>query len=199
MKRTAQGKDKKFSLAEIYLLENWTDACRLEEGMKSARRNYAHGIEQAIRQRPWFGKDFQVVFTANGNMGFGRKGWYPGTGTPPSKFYPGFWLNDLLLDKLLTEETPPISAGIWLAPLKKVSRRYSSQRKVVLETASSAFKRLGVDCVRKDDEIWYNILTNRCEIRRMLREADGNEFLALVVKHADQLAELIPALDNALR
>ncbi|MBC7782840.1 MAG: hypothetical protein H7144_03290, partial [Burkholderiales bacterium] len=135
--------DKLLNEAEILLLQNWHDARQLEKTLEEVRKKYT-GIFELVADRlavlhPELDAKRLIVtqFWGSGSLGFGKKIWPEGD----SQFPPGFWMDQLRLERLSDTEHPEPGLSIWIPQkaIKKIGVQHSAIGEVLLEGAKDVY------------------------------------------------------------
>ncbi len=187
-----------FNEADRFLLDHWSDAMELEEGMSAIRGKYVQVLNQvakSLQDESWWGPDFQAHSNEHyGCVGFGRKEW----GGNKTNF-PGLWLDDLDLD-YLTGRTPGHPyAALWLGRLNLTRPEWDDARTKTLRLAGKLLSDFPPRSAEADITIIrYSFPETRDDLLKGLLTDNSKPFIEVCCAHLNRLARLIPAIDQVL-
>ena len=195
-----------FNEAEMYLLNNWTAACRLEEALNTIRHErYAAIVEETGRMIvDKLGKadfEYQVFPTqnwGNGFISFWMKRWDGGIA---DKQVPSFVVGGLKLELLLTDDDASDDMPSACLYTKDLRKDGWDLEKLTHKIHSAAADILADFPARGGEEdtapICYYLPEGRTGLKRLLFE-DEAAFIKTLVEHGIRIAELAPAVTKVL-
>lgn len=188
--------------AERFLLNNWDEARLLEESMETVRAKYKEVFQRIIKEvteaHPEL--DTHVVyptqFWGTGSVGFGRKSWAGDADWPT-----GFWISNLRLEKLASEESEQPAVTIYISP--KSARKFNVDMIATKEHLFAIARELlspeeleGTGKGDSNDVLLRLPPPSKKELLELLADGDGEKFVARFVKLVDMLARFVPAMDK---
>jgi len=196
-----------FNEAQRYLVQNWPQACRVEEAMKAVRLGYVEigdrVLETVRESHPEL--DWSENCLKRGVcIQIGRKKWQRGDdhGCIGIEYIS---LDDLTADH--PDDEPFI--GIWTGEQKKpftnvkgIKRIEATVKKLLAEEEIDRWN--WADLSDYDDEsndlyqyeFYYYLPEKRTELLEMILKDDGREFVDCLVKHFESYVRFIPVLDE---
>jgi hypothetical protein len=187
--------------AELFLIDRWGEACRLEKSMKSIREKYKELFQQVVEtvtdEHPELdsSKLWLTQAWSEGQIGFGRKSW-PHSKDGNTEVPPGLWLLNLKLDYLAMEDKDAPSAIIWVSKKTKIdigAARISMKQQAEKLYSMEELKRLE----NTEDEVLIELpAPSKRELLDAFSNGDGEEFVKLIVNQFDQMASFVPVLDR---
>ena len=198
------GKDA-FNEAELFLIGKWNDVLLLEESVKRVRDRHKGICETvcAVVEERYPELDNRGVHldNASGYFGLGKKGWPTNSVTWPS----GFWIENINLDALSSEEEDAPTARIRLKGPKGFDFDFAHAKQRILQASKELMaKEIMTDgqrrkCLAENDGVtclWYPLPESRQQLLEMLLKPQSREFIECLVSHFDVLAKLIPVIDE---
>jgi len=139
-------------------------------------------------------------FYSSGAIAFGRKAWPAGDPGEPC----GLWIEDLRLEKLSAEDSPPPSGSLWIPT--KIARTAKidlvAARAEVIAAAKHFLTKEELTLCRMDDPDRNALVRFSLQIKKefleMFADGDGQRFVACLVTQFDLLARFIPVLNKIL-
>jgi hypothetical protein len=187
----------RFSEPERCLLQRWTEAQLLEEGMATVRTKYVEIIDEIIERVQKSNKELscsKVGFPRNGEYGaagVAKDSWPKNRHSWPS----GFYIEDLQLQNLASPaaERPFKSISIYLPDLKELPTSLSDPIMRVL--GKEEFGKWQSFSERNWIGLWC-YLEPQEELFHLLTEDEGGGFIDCMVIHFEQMVKLTSVLDG---
>jgi hypothetical protein len=197
-----------FNESELYLLKNWTSACRLEEAMNRVRHEKYNSIIARVTESliDQLGKSeyrqetYPTQKWDDGIIYFWMKSWGKSGDSPEA---PYFCLGGLRLEFLMSvgaasNKEPLPYACLYANDLRKAGWDLGSFRNKLYTSAAKVLESFP----RRSDEddanpVCYYLPEGRDELRRLLME-DEEGFTSLLLEHGLRLAELAPFITKIL-
>ncbi len=192
-----------FSEAELFVLSRWSESCQLELAVQEARKKYQAVLER-VKEKVLHGcegLDYAVLTKWPGDgwqLGFGSRQW------PRTKYGSpcGYWIGNLQLEALASEEEPAPGASIWLKPAKKNGMNLAQACRKIKQKAES----LKVSRSRRspwsfgdgDSPLSYTLPERRKDLLAMLANGDSQKLVDCLASHIDRLSQFTPILDSVL-
>jgi hypothetical protein len=187
-----------FNDADRFLLDHWSDAKDLEDGMSAIRTKYEQVLNEVaknLQDESWWESDFQVLAKEHyGCIGFGRKSW----GGKKTN-YPGLWLDDLDLDYLTGRLPGHPHADLWLGGLNLTRTEWEDAGPRIIQVAGSVLSDFPPRSAEADITIVrYSFPETRDDLLKGLLTDSSKLFISTCCGHLNRLARLIPAIDQVL-
>lgn len=192
----------KFNEPELYLLQEWSNARLFEESMESVREKYEEMFEKVVDQvqekHPEM--DARDIRLSNDgvNVGIGRSVWR----TKASYYISGFWLGEIRIDNLTSEEEKSPDKTVWVNhPDGNINMDLAKKR--LLDAAQGTltkeeFRRIDTDWGTGISGITYPILQSRAELFKLLLK-DERDFASCMIAHFESMMRFAPILDDIFR
>jgi hypothetical protein len=191
--------------AERFLLKHWEESRLLEESMDGVRTKYKEVfdriIEAVTEAHPELdsSKVYATQFWGSGSIGVGRKSWPGGdSGWPP-----GFWISNLRLEKLASEDSDQPSVTIYVSAksAKKCNLDIAAAKAELSAAAQQLlspeeFERTGKG--DSNDTLLRLAAPTKAELLELLADGDGQKFVERFVSLFDLMARFVPTLDKLL-
>ncbi len=193
---------KLFPDHELYLLENWADAAELEASMDSVREKYEEILKNVLRSVRAKHKELDCQGIHLGypadytlNIGVGKKSW-PSLPKWPS----GFWLSDLWLENLTSEDENHPSANVYIQPEKfrlnldeAVNSVLGAARRILPKDQAE-----GIEVASKKayGYVSWPLPEPRRELLDLLRNDGEKVFADRLVEHFEVLTQFTPVMDT---
>jgi len=205
--------EQKFDEAEQYLLQNWAVATDVEDAIDGVRTKYEAlcvRIAETVTDNHKKELDDEEVVAVlkiagparlkSGAIVLRRSSWPSNGKNSPT----GFWVTNLRLEYLNDEDKAPPEIGFWLDwDDEKDDDVYSTVAKAIADAARKAFSSEQSSQWKPGDNEWTpligKVVASKEEIREMLSKNDTERFVDTIVNQLEELATLIPAIDEALR
>lgn len=185
---------------ERFLLNNWSEASRLEECMEGVRTKYKELCERVAARvlETHSALDVSVVYvtqaSCNGYVGLARKAWPGGDSRDP----PGLYVDNLRLEILASEESDEPVSYLWVD--KKSILDLDKARRLV---TAEAKKLLGGEQLER---LWeagagqfllnFRETPSKQELLAALANDDEQTFVDKLQSQFDTMAQLVPAIDK---
>ena len=191
-----------FNESEVFLMKNWSAACRLEDAMNTIRKErYAALLDEAARMIvDRLGKDsyvYEVYAYQNWDDGFimyWMKEWESSNdkGECPVFGIGGLRLEHLFAEDGSSDQSSVPYAYLYTKGLRKIGCDLENFR-VELEKAAAKILQEFPKRSEEDENIpvCYNLPEGRSELKRLLLD-DVSSFLNVLVEHGVRLADLAP-------
>ena len=185
---------------ERFLLNNWSEASRLEECMEGVRTKYKELCERvaAAVLETHSALDASVVYVTqssyDGCIGLARKSWPGGDSRDP----PGFYVDNLRLEILASEESDEPVSYLWVDK-KSILDLAAARGDVTAEAKKllgrEQFERL---CTAGSGEflLYFVNTPSKHDLLTALAEGDEQTFVDKLQSHFDTMAQLVPVLDK---
>ena len=197
---------KLFPEHELYLLDNWGDACELEDSMDSTRETYKGILDDVLKKVRGEHKEFDCQGFHLGypadyalNIGVGKKAWHSLWPKWPS----GFWLSNLWLENLISEDECHPSACVYIAPEKSTLDLADASNAILHEAEKRKLLLAGqiasIEVVsNKKSQAWiaWPLPESRRELLDLLRHDEAKGFINRMVEHFELLSQFIPVMDR---
>jgi len=190
-----------FNELQQWLLQNWEAAHQLVDSMDAVRDQYVtvfQPITTAVQKaHPELDDCRTHLNVLGGHAGFGRKQWPREYATWPS----GLWFADISLDNLLTAESDPPSAYLYVSVPKARKFDLEDTRSRIQKAAPSLLKDEGLKYFAWEEGypsvcLWYELPESRQELIQMLMDKESEKFVRCMVTHVHTLSKFIPLLDD---
>ncbi len=188
--------------AERFLLQNWSEAHRMEKTMEGVRSKYKElfdrVVEAVTESHPDLDQNRYYVtqFWGDGSVGFSRITW-PGNDMHPA----GLWIWNLRLEVLADDTQEAPRPSIWIGPkvAKSVGVDVEEARSRLLTAAVNLLAPDERDQVT-DENLGESLLAFKGPSKRELLEAlvqgDGDDFVRRLVEQVDLMSRFVPVLDE---
>ena len=201
-----------FNEAEMYLLENWTDARLLEKSLEAMRKNYEQVLDKVLKEvrkrhqeLDCSGTDLELNEDDDDdcdciNLGVGKKLWpsMSRRNTPS-----GLWICGITLGELVAKGEGFPTASVWINPpedsklnLTDVARRLADEANRILPDQEV---RQDVDKEDGSASIEYPLPESRKKLLELLLKDESEGFIKCLVAHFATLTKLVPAIDQILQ
>ncbi len=194
--------------AERFLLKNWEESRLLEESMDGVRTKYTEVFERivkAVREAHPELDSSKVFVTQSGRWGsgsirIGRKSWPGGDSDRPA----GFWIWNLLLEKLASEDSEHPSVDIFVddKSAKKCNLDIAGAKAELLAAAQQVLSPEEFEGTEKgdsNDTLLRLAGPTKAELLELLADGDGQKFVERFVSLFDLMARFVPTLDKLFK
>ena len=192
--------------AERFLLKHWEESRLLEESMDGVRTKYKEVFEriiEAVREaHPELdsSKVYVTQFWGTGSIRVGRRSWPGGDSDRP----PGFWIWNLRLEMLASEDSDQPSVNIYFSD-KAAKKCHLDIAAAKAELSAEAQKLLspeefeGTGKGDSDDTLLRLAVPTKAELLELLADGDGQKFVERSVSLFDLMARFVPTLDKLFK
>lgn len=193
--------------AELLLLKHWDEAYLLEQSMDRVREKYNSLFErvaEAVLDAYSAFDTYKVLVTqfwGKGSVGFGRKSW-PDSNT---NNMPGFWLENLRLEVLASDDEPPPTSSIWISPkvYKKIGIDPQDVRQRMVAAAQEILGKDEFERTVRQDSTGKTVLGfatfEKKDVLDLFVNEGGEGLVEVIVSQFDLLARFAEPLDTILR
>jgi len=204
--------EQKFNEAELYLLQNWAVATDVEDAIAEVRTKYEAlcvKIAETVKASHTKELDDEEIVEVlkiagparlkSGAIVLRRSSWPSNGKNSPT----GFWVENLRLEYLNDENEAPPEIGFWLDwDDEKDDDIYGAVAKAIAEAARKAFSSEQSSQWKPGDNdrtaLIGKVVASKQELLGMLSSGKTEEFVDCIVGQLEELAALIPAIDEAL-
>jgi hypothetical protein len=187
-----------FNEAEKLLLQDWTDARLIEDGMKVVRKKYDAILDEVLtlvaknhrdldHSKRYISPDFGGVAIRKDKWPKGSYGW-------PS----GFFIENLQFEYLTSAEEERPFKGIWFHE-PNIDQKEAEQG---LRKAMAKDKRGDSDwewqSIKSGAGLWCWLEQSREVLLQQLYDGDSRGFIDCMVEHFESLARFTPVVDEIL-
>jgi hypothetical protein len=169
--------------------------------MESTRETYKGILEDVLKRVTGVHKEFCrqrfcLDYSDDGytfNVGIGKKAWTSAWPKWPS----GFWLCNLWLENLTSEDEEHPSAAVYIAP-EKSTLHLDDASNAILNEAKRLLPTHQVDRTKKKNDTWveWPLPTPRRELLKLLGNEDAKGFIETLAEHFETLMHFIPVMDE---
>lgn len=196
---------KLFPEHELYLLDNWNDAIELEDSIDSIREKCRGLLDSVLKQVRREHKDFdcqgfyfKYPAAYTWNIGVGKKAWRSSEPKWPS----GFWLGDLYVENLVSEDENYPSVNVYIAPEKNTLDLANAKNTIEKEARKlptlTPEQIAGIEVESKKECFWvtWPLKKSRSELFDLLRSDEAKGFVDCLVEHFEEMMPFIPVIDE---
>ncbi len=193
----------KFNEAEISLLRQWSDARLIENSMESVREKHTATLEKVLdvlqSKHEELNARQNLVSKGDGRLGIGKKSWT----TKPNYFISGFWLGDILLDNLTSDDDDPPHKFVWVNHPEGDLDLEEAQT-ALCEAAKRILPKEDLRQMNSDQGQWTKgiagiscpLVQSRAEFIELLIKDESRGFIACMVAHFQSMVGFASALDE---
>jgi len=191
----------RFSEPEQFLIEKWADVELLRQSLESIGAKYKEICTEVcdVVQKKYPKLDYPSIHPdfddGRGSLGLGRRKW-------PSMYdgwTNGFYLSDIGLVNLTSEEEAHPSAAIWLKPPSSLGFNLTEAGVRVRREAKALMTPEQFAACKEDDKwtcFWYPLPESKQRLLEMLLKERAKEFVDCLASHFEDLAKFTPVLDD---
>jgi len=181
----------RFNEADLFLLDKWTDARLLEDGMEQLRKKYEQVVDTMLAECQSIHRELDG--SKNGLRSYSGFGLWKTSWPKWRDWQPGFYIEEIRLDNLKLPDFEAPYKNVWIPnpnPGEVETGLRKTVERIVTKVESNQWQ---IHSDKRATSIWCSIET-REELCDLLVRDEGQGFVRCMVDHFYSMMQFIPAV-----